>query len=106
METPTFLKDKWNVLPPDAEHPYYRIRSTWPGSRFKIANIRPVVPDKPEVFAQETKAVASAIGSLPELYNELEAMVAYFQGHDLNAIGQKHVANACAVLRKAREEAS
>lgn len=70
----------WQTLPEECDKPYFRIRGTMLGCRYKIANVlTPVYEGVHAREAIETRANARIIAAAPELLEALMIAVEYIE---------------------------
>ena len=71
-------KGSWEILPEECDKPYIRIRGTYLGGRYKIANVvTPVFDGVSPKEAEETRANARLIAAAPELLEALQELSLY-----------------------------
>lgn len=68
----------WITLPDAADKPYFRIRGTIAGTRFKVANVlKPIYENPPELEEEETCANVRLIEAAPDLLEALMLTIQY-----------------------------
>lgn len=97
----------WKILPEECDKSYIRVRGTYLGSRYKVANVlTPIYEGVAAREAEETRANARLISAAPDLLEALTALVSYCErrGMDTETVSADHMDSARAAINKATGE--